>query len=484
MAVADLNGDGNLDIVVSEYVGSAIAVLLGKGDGTFQPLISSPALPGGQTVRVGDFNRDGLLDVALEVTSCPGPCVSVLLGNGDGSFQPPVTLPLPEYIEDLVVGDLDGDGKLDIVWESSISVDAHVLLGNGDGTFRTGPVYLLYGTGPDSLALGDLNRDGILDLVSTGGFFVDVFLGNGDGTFGPDERIPVIQGGGSTQIADMNEDGIPDVVFPSFDSASNTTVAILLGKGDGTFGPESFFGSTTSAFGIVTTDLNGDNQPDVALADFFGNAVVTFLNSNVVSFSPNTPLKFLQQLVGVASPPQTVKLTNTGNSALGITSIKVSGRGLAMQNNCGQSVVPGGSCNIRVRFQPALQGSVQGAVTLVDTASTKPQVIPITAAATVISLSPTALQFGPQKVGTKSAPKDVTVTNTGTKTVSFTSIDVTTTNYSETNTCGTQLVAGASCTISVTFNPTVGGPAIAVLNLTDNGGSSPQMVAVQGKATK
>ncbi|MBA3912814.1 MAG: VCBS repeat-containing protein, partial [Acidobacteriales bacterium] len=458
LAVADLNGDGNLDIVTSEEVGYAVAVLLGNGDGTFQPVLISPAPFGGDTLRAGDFNNDGIPDVALAIPGFPNSYISILFGNGDGTFQSPLSITLSEQIEDLAVGDLNNDGNLDIVWESSISVDAHVLLGKGNGSFRIGSVYNLQAVARDSLALGDLNGDGILDLVSTGGFFVDVFLGNGDGSFGPDEKIPVIEGGGSTQIADMNGDGIPDVVFPSFDPASNTTVAILPGKGDGTFGSESFFGSTTSAFGIVATDFNGDHQPDVALADFFGNAVVTFLNTNMVSFSPSTPLKFLQQLVGTTSPTQTVKLTNTGASALGITSIKVSGRGLGMQNDCGSSVAPSGSCNLHVRFQPTVQGSVQGAVTLVDTASTKPQVIPITAAATVISLSPTALQFGPQKVGTKSAPKDVTVINTGAQIVTFTSIDVTTTNYSETNTCGTQLAAGASCTISVTFNPTVGGP--------------------------
>ncbi|MBA3913331.1 MAG: VCBS repeat-containing protein [Acidobacteriales bacterium] len=484
IAVADLNGDGDLDIVVSEYLGTAVAVLLGKGDGTFQPIISSPALPGGQAVRVGDFNSDGILDLALQVTSCPGPCISVLLGKGDGSFQSSLTLQLSEYIEDLVVGDLNRDGNLDIIWESSISTDVHVLLGKGDGTFRSGPVYTVYATGPDSLALGDLNGDDVLDLVSTGGLFADVFLGNGDGTFGPDMNFSIAFGGDSTRIIDMNGDGIPDLVFPGGNTASATNVAIRLGRGDGTFGSESFFPSGEAGYALAIADFNGDHQPDVAVADQNGNAVINLLNTGPVSFSPSTTLKFLQQLVGTPSPTQTVKLTNTGASALGITSIKVGGRGLAMQNDCGSSVAPSGSCNLRVRFQPTVQGSVQGAVTLVDTASTKPQVIPIVAAATVVGLSPSALNFGPQKVGTKSAPQDVTITNAGASTVTFTSIDVTTTNYSETNTCGTQLVPGASCAISVTFNPTVGGPAIAVLNVTDNGGSSPQVVAVQGRATK
>ncbi len=484
IAVSDLNGDGNQDIVVSEEVGSAVAVLLGRGDGTFQPIISSPALPGGQTIRVDDFNNDGIPDLALQTNFCPGSCISVLLGNGDGTFRSPLTMAVSEFIEDLVVGDLNGDGNLDIVWESSISVDAHILLGNGDGTFSTGPVYILYGTGPDSLAIGDLNADGILDLVSTGGYYASVFLGNGDGTFGPNMKFPIAFGGEATRIADMNGDGIPDLVFPSGDTATSTNIAIVLGKGDGTFGPERFFPSGKEGYFFAIADFNGDHQPDVAVADDLGNAVATLLNTGSVSFSPSNPLKFLGQLVNTTSAPQIVKLTNTGPSALSISSLKVSGRGLGMQTSCRQSVAPGGSCKIRVRFHPTALGSVQGAVTLVDTASSKPQVIPIAGTATVITLSPVALSFPPQKINTRSAPMDVTLTNTGGQTVTLTTVTITGQDFLETNTCGTQIGPGASCTISITFKPVFGGPRTGTLNVSDNGGSSPQSVSLQGTGTK
>ncbi|MBA3914295.1 MAG: VCBS repeat-containing protein [Acidobacteriales bacterium] len=484
IAAADLNKDGKLDIVVSDFLGYTVSVLLGNGDGTFQPAISSPAPLGGEAVRVGDFNNDGIPDLALQVVLCPGPCISVLFGNGDGTFQSPITMTLSEYIEDVVVGDFNGDGNLDVIWESSVSVDAHVLLGNGDGTFSPGPVYILYGTGPDSLAIGDLNADGILDLVSTGGYYASVFLGNGDGTFGPNMKFSIAFGGEATRIADMNGDGIPDLVFPSGDTPTTSNIAIVLGRGDGTFGPETFFPSGESGYALAVADFNRDGQPDVAVADEFGNAVTTLLNTGVVAFSPTTTLKFLQQLVGTTSAPQTVNLTNTGTAALGISSTSLSGRGLGMQTSCGQSVAPGGSCKIRVNFHPTALGSVQGSVTLVDTASSKPQVIPVAATATVITLSPTALSFPPQKIGTKSAPMDVTVTNTGSQTVTVTSIAITGQDFTEANTCGTQIGPGASCTISVTFRPVFGGPRTGTLNVSDNGGASPQSVSLEGKGTQ
>src|SRR5207248_2613674 len=148
IATSDLNNDGNLDIVVSDFLGGTVSVLLGNGDGTFQAAVMSPAPDTPVALRVGDFNNDGVLDVALAIPGFPESYVSILFGNGDGTFQPPLSIPLSEQIDDLVVGDLNHDGKLDIVWESTISSDAHILLGNGDGTFRTGQVYGLYGTGP------------------------------------------------------------------------------------------------------------------------------------------------------------------------------------------------------------------------------------------------------------------------------------------------------------------------------------------------
>ncbi|MBA3914531.1 MAG: choice-of-anchor D domain-containing protein [Acidobacteriales bacterium] len=358
-----------------------------------------------------------------------------------------------------------------------------MLLGRGDGTFSLGAAYTLFGTGPDSLAVGDLNRDGILDLVSTGGTFADVFLGDGDGTLGSDMSFFIAIGGEATRIADMNGDGIPDLVFPSGDTPTTTNIAIVLGAGDGTFGSESFFPSGEEGFFFDVADFNGDHQPDVVVADEQGNAVATLLNTSVVSFSPSTTLTFPQQLVGTTSPAQTVKLTNTGATDLGISSITLSGRGLTMQHTCGQSLPPGGSCKIRVRFRAETVGAVPGTISIVDTASSKPQVIAAMAAGTVVSLSPKALQFGPQKIGTTSAAQDVTVTNHGSQIVKFAGVIINATGFEQTNTCS-ELSPGASCTVSISFRPDTIGLEFAKVILSDSGGGGQHVIPVQGTGTR
>ncbi|MBA3915435.1 MAG: VCBS repeat-containing protein, partial [Acidobacteriales bacterium] len=263
VAVGDFNQDGNPDIVASDFLDSNVSVLLGNGDGTFQQPILSAGVNTVMQLSVGDFNNDGLLDLTLSGLVSSGGCLTILLGNGDGTFQSPLSMTLSGYVLSQAVGDLDGDGNLDIVWGYT---GAQVLFGNGDGTFRLGQYYPFAGVA-DGIALGDLNGDGILDMASAGNFYADVLLGNGDGTFGRDMKFPLIAGGGTTQIADMNGDGIPDLVFEDGGTAYTSQVAIVLGHGDGTFGPESFFPSGQSDFDLLTVDVNGDRQPDVIVAD-------------------------------------------------------------------------------------------------------------------------------------------------------------------------------------------------------------------------
>jgi hypothetical protein len=154
-----------------------------------------------------------------------------------------------------------------------------------------------------------------------------------------------------------------------------------------------------------------------------------------------------------------------------------------LSTSCGGSIAPAASCDLTVSFQPTAAGAATGLVSLRDSASSKPQVIELNGMGTIKGISPAQLTFAPQKVGTSSKPQAVTVTNTGSMPVSITSVTIAGRNYhdySETNTCGTQINAGATCKITVTFTPGAKGTRDALANVNDNGGGSPQGVLLKG----
>src|SRR5881397_2620325 len=166
VAVGDFNGDGRLDLAVtnaSSYdVPGTVSVLLGNGDGTFQSALSFAVGSNPLSVAVGDVNGDGRLDLA--VANYYSNDVSVLLGNGDGTFQPARTFRVGTYPSSVVVGDFNGDGRPDLAVANGNSNDVSVLLGNGDGTFQPALSFAA-GTAPVSVAVGDINGDGRPDLA-------------------------------------------------------------------------------------------------------------------------------------------------------------------------------------------------------------------------------------------------------------------------------------------------------------------------------
>ncbi len=200
-----------------------------------------------------------------------------------------------------------------------------------------------------------------------------------------------------------------------------------------------------------------------------------------VVFSPSS-LTFATQLVGSSSPPQAVKLSNIGNAALTITKISV-GANFSQTDNCGKSIAAGASCTITVTFTPTKIHTITGSVTVTDNATGSPQSLPLTGTGTYVILTPSSMNFGTVTVGKKSAPQVATFTNTAKFTLPIQSLTITGTNstdFSETNTCGTSVAPGASCTISVTFKPTTSGVRTASVSVADGGGGSPQLVALTG----
>lgn len=276
MTIADFNNDNILDIAVSGTLASQASIFLGNGDGTFQDALTTSIGTEPGSIQTGDFNGDGNTDLVVADTKSSEDTISVIYGNGDGTFRDETTIDLESGIETYSVktGDLDGDGILDIVATGVGTNNANILLGNGDGTFQT---YTSHAVGAgDYLDLADLNNDDILDLitVSSIGNTVYTSIGNGDGTF---QAITSSDSGGATfetLTGDYNGDGVLDVI-----AVNNTqaTIGILIGKGDGTFEAVSTFATNTDPETVSTGDFNGDGVLDLVTGEGSGTTMSILL---------------------------------------------------------------------------------------------------------------------------------------------------------------------------------------------------------------
>ena len=482
VAVGDFNGDGKLDLAVAHGGDEYVSVLLGNGDGTFQPALNYGVGAGGvsYSVAVGDFNGDGKLDLVVANNSGGGfgsDCVSVLLGNGDGTFRTAANYNAGSWPFSVAVGDFNRDGKLDLVVANDASNNLSVLLGNGDGTFQAAVNYNV-GSQPTSVMVGDFNADGKLDLVATnlGSNTVSVLLGNGDGTFKP----AVDYNSGSnprwTGIADVNGDGKPDlVVANNAVNGGTSSVSVLLGIGNGTFQTAVNYSAGVEPEAIAVGDFDGDGRLDIAVADLADSSSTVFvLLSGTVSFG--------DQIVGANSAAQPVTLTNYGGNTLSITNVGISGTDTSQftqTNTCGNSLGGGASCSIDVTFAPTKIGPRKALLSVFDSAAGSPQIARLTGAGTIASFSPPTLDFGRVSIAS-SATLTTTLTNTGNVVIKLSSISATGAGYSETNSCGSTVQPGGTCTITVTFAPPTLGLLVGTVWAYDNGGGSPQQVPLSG----
>lgn len=276
---ADFNHDGNLDLAVADYLANEVSILLGNGDGTFQKALKFPAnSPVG--LAAGDLNGDGKQDlVVVEDFGTGNSLLAVFLGDGTGKFHKSATYTSGQVSESVVLADFNGDGHLDAAVTNFGGGDVWVRFGNGKGQFGMPAKYKV----PDAwaIAAGDLNGDHHPDIVvgQAGPGGVQVFLNDGTGKFGKPRTyfssMGTITG---VAIADLNHDGHPDLVAAD---SQTSYIAVLLNRGDGTFAKPVLYSTALSAsnaygYTVVVADFNLDGKPDLAAVNQDGDSALLY----------------------------------------------------------------------------------------------------------------------------------------------------------------------------------------------------------------
>ena len=466
--VADFNGDGKLDVATLSVPGSSVTILLGNGDGTFQSAMTFSV--GAQlqafpwAIVAGDFNSDGKTDLAVAVPGCaeigcytPG-SVAILLGNGDGTFQTPVYSPTDYGPISIVAADFNGDGRLDLAIGNFAAVQngnlsnptVAVLLGNGDGTFQ--PFVEFPMPASRDLIVGDFNGDGIVDLATDDGFnSADILLGNGDGTFQPylSSTVGTLPQGIAT--ADVNSDGKLDLLLPNTcgnagDGCNDYggvpgSVSVLLGNGDGTFQPHVEYTVGISPASVAIVDFNGDGKLDLVIG--------TWCGGNSVCEDVFDQLSFLFGNGDGTFQPQVVPIVSFGGPPYPLLTGDLNGDGLPDI----ASPIVGYGYGYNIMLQSTL------------------------------TLSNPSLTFDDQTVGTSSQPRASTLNNISTKVpITISGTQVTGTNasdFSVKTTCS-KLWAKSACKVNVTFKPTAPGTRTATVVVTDSAVGSPHQITVTG----
>jgi VCBS repeat-containing protein len=283
VAAADVDGDGKTDVIVADASTGKVSVFLGNGDGTTAITAVSPQTQVGSeptALVVADFDDDGTPDLA--VANKGSNTVSILLGDGDGTFTPDSTVSVGTAPRSLAVGDFNGDGEDDLAVANGGSATISIRLGNGDGTFTSAATITL-SSSPGAVAVGDVTGDGTPDVVVSrpSANSISVFAGNGDGTFQPPVSYAVGSQPTALLVADLNADGVGDVAVAN---TAGNSVSVLLATGEGMLAPAVQYATGAAPVALVAADLAGYGYLDLAVANSTGNSITYLKNRGDSTF--------------------------------------------------------------------------------------------------------------------------------------------------------------------------------------------------------
>jgi hypothetical protein len=330
VAVADFNRDGVADIAVLNSSSGSMSILLGNGDGTFKPKLDTTLGAYPRAFAVADFNLDGKPDVIAN--DVDNNVSYVMLGKGDGTFEAPMILSLA--FDGVAVGDFNGDGKPDLAMAIFSQGSVEVALGKGDGTFQTASPNKV-GSGTIEVAISDLNGDGKLDIVAVNSDSnnISILLGDGNGTFASAINYPTL---GIVPvclaIGDVNGDGKPDVVI-----GDQPGVEVFLGNGNGTFQNPSSISLPPYIQSVAIGDVTGDGRPDVVAARQQGSSSSSF--ALVLPGNGNGTFAAYSAFAVGEIPLSLALASFAPNNQLDIVTANQGGDGISVLLNSGTNVV-------------------------------------------------------------------------------------------------------------------------------------------------
>ena len=544
IAIADFDDDGDLDLATVQA--SELSVLLGGPGASFGPPTVYPAGGTSNSIATRDFNGDG--DPDLVHTDFEADKISVRLGGPGGTFGARNRFVVGDGPAKVFARDLNADGDPDLVVVNDIDTEnlhrsVSVLLGESGGGFGPRTTYFSAGISPRTTVLGDFNDDGDPDLVSgsqaltvlpggPGGSFgapqatgaaidrgitslaVSDFNGDGDpdlaaGTqstaigvvlggpgvgFGPQTYFEATTGFDTRAEAllarDLNGDGATDLAFVKYTgfATSGFGFGVVLGQGNGAFGPPSAYSTNQSPGTIASADFDGEIGPDVLTADVFTDPMRVFRNTGLAA----TPLDvaFPQTVAGAESATKAVQLKNNRESEVAVAGVSLTGADAASfstsDDTCaGTTLQPGGKCSIRVRFAPERLGGHTAALEFEDDVLGSPHAVTLSGTGlSPIRLSNPELEFFMTTNG-QSPDRYVSVNNVGPSDVSIGAVtiagaDATRFSTVQDDCTGVDLAPGHVCLVSVSFYPLRLGLHSATLEIADDAPGSPQTVALEG----